>query len=243
MTDDRKIDILAFGAHPDDVEIGIAGTLIKHIQNGYKAGVIDLTRGELGSRGTPEIRAREAEVASQMLGISLRENLLMRDGFIDMSEVNKLKVIDAIRRYRPKVILAPYEQDRHPDHGNCGRLVRECCFLSGLKKIETASPPHKVNQIFFYFLAWEFEFSFIVDISEQFPRKMEAIKSFQSQFYYPEDIDTPTLLSHPDFLQWIENRARYYGNRIGAHYGEPFYSSGVMKANDLIKMQIGPLTI
>lgn len=237
-----QLDILAFGAHPDDIELAIGGTIIKHVDIGYSVGVVDLTRGELGSRGSVDIRQREAQSAGESMGLTLRDNLEMPDGFLELSKSNKMKVINTIRRYQPQVILMPFENDRHPDHGNCGRLVRESCFLSGLHKIETDYPPHKPSQIFNYFLAWEFDFSFVVDISPYFERKMKAIRCYQSQFHSTDSQEPQTVLSRPDFLDWIENRARYYGNRIGANYGEPFFSPGVMKANDLLKLKTGPFT-
>lgn len=239
----NQVDILAFGAHPDDIEISISGTVIKHIKAGYTAGVIDLTRGEFGTRGTAEIRRQEAAAAAGFMGLTIRENLELPDGFVEVNRENKMKIISVIRKYRPKVILMPMEQDRHPDHGACGRLVRESCFLSGLQKIENGYAPHKPSQIFNYFLAWEADYSFVIDISEQFEDKMQAIRLFGSQFYQGGKDDEPeTLLSKPDFLDWIENRARYYGNRIGVKYGEPFFSPGVMKANDLVKLKTGPFT-
>lgn len=237
------LDILAFGAHPDDIEISISGTIIKHVKAGYTVGVIDLTRGELGTRGTPEIRRQEAAASSEFMGLTVRENLELPDGFVEVNSANKMKVIGIIRKYRPRVILMPMEQDRHPDHGACGRLVRESCFLSGLQKIENGYEAHKPGQIFNYFLAWESDYSFVIDITEHFPDKMQAIRLFGSQFYQGGRDDEPeTLLSKPDFLEWIENRARYYGNRIGVKYGEPFFSPGVMKANDLVKLKTGPFT-
>lgn len=237
------IDILAFGAHPDDVEISVAGTIIKHIQHGYSAGVIDLTRGELGTRGDADIRALEASAAAKSMGLSARENLEISDGFVEVNRENKMKVIEVLRKYRPKVILMPFERDRHPDHGACGRLVRESCFLSGLKKLDTGQEPYRPTQIFNYFLSWEFEFSFVVDITDHFEAKMEAIKCHASQFHRPGGEDEPqTILSRPDFFQFIETRARYYGRRIGVDFGEPFFSPGVMKANDLTKLKTGPFT-
>jgi bacillithiol biosynthesis deacetylase BshB1 len=239
-----KLDLLAFGAHPDDVEIAIGGTLAKHIHLNYNAGVVDLTRGELGSHGDAEIRAQEADKSAKVLKLSVRENLNLPDGFVDNSPANRMKVIEAIRRFRPQVILLPYEEDRHPDHKACGTLVRECCFLSGLIKLKTAFPPHKPVQIFHYFLAWEFKFSFIVDITQDFAVKMEAINCFTSQFINIKDDNlSGALLSRADFLEFIENRARYYGNRIGVKYGEPFYSPGILQTDDLLKLKTGPFTI
>ncbi|MBL7190616.1 bacillithiol biosynthesis deacetylase BshB1 [bacterium] len=238
-----ELDILAFGAHPDDIELAIGGTIIKHVDKGYQVGVVDLTRGELGSRGDADTRSEEAAAAAKVMGINLRDKLELPDGFVEVNRENKLKVIEEIRRFRPKVILMPCETDRHPDHGNCGKLVRESCFLSGLKKIETGSQPHKPSQIFQYFLAWEYQFSFIIDVSREFARRLEAIKCYASQFHRENDeTESQTLLSRPDFLDWIVNRARYYGNRIGVEYGEPFLSPGVMKASDLTKLKVGPFT-
>ena len=232
--------ILAFGAHPDDVEISIAGTIIKHSRLGYRIGVVDLTKGELGTRGNVEIRAAEAAAAATLMGLTIRENLALPDGFIDSSPPNRMKVIEILRKYQPSIILLPMEQDRHPDHGAAGKLVREACFLSGLRKIETEYPAHKPSRIFHYFLAWEHSFSFIVDISPVIKEKMEAIRCYASQFYRSDSEAPPTLLSHPDFLEWIESRARGYGGRIGVKYGEPFYSPAALKIDDLNDIHTGP---
>jgi bacillithiol biosynthesis deacetylase BshB1 len=177
------------------------------------------------------------------MGLSVRENLFIPDGFVELIRKYKMKVIETLRKFRPKVVLMPYEKDRHPDHGNCGKLVRDSCFLSGLHKIQTKFPPHKPSQIFYYFSLWEFEYSFIVDISAQFQRKIEAIKCFASQLYQENQSEPATMLSQPDFLELIENRARYYGYRLGVKYGEPFYSPGILKVNDLLKLETGPFTI
>ena len=215
--------------------------MIKHSRLGYRTGVVDLTRGELGTRGNAEIRAAEAAQAAEVLGLTARENLNLPDGFVESSRENRMKIIQVIRKYRPSIVLLPMEQDRHPDHGACGKLVRESCFLSGLRKIETDYPPHKPTRVFNYFLAWEHSYSFIVDISEAIKDKMEAIKCYASQFHRPGgDDEPPTLLSRPDFLEFIEARARGYGSRIGVKYGEPLYSPAALKIDDLNGVITGP---
>jgi len=215
--------------------------MVKHSRLGCRTGVIDLTRGELGTRGNADIRSLEAANASQVMELAVRENLNLPDGFVESCRENRMKVIQVLRKYRPSIVLLPMEQDRHPDHGACGKLVRESCFLSGLRKIETDSPPHKPTRIFNYFLAWEHSYSFIVDISEVIKDKMEAIKCYASQFHRPGgDDEPPTLLSRPDFLEWIEARARGYGSRIGVKYGEPFFSPAALKIDDLNGLITGP---
>ena len=223
-----KLDILALCAHPDDAEISCAATLAKHISLGYKAGVIDLTRGELGTRGTPEIREKEATEAAKILGLTVRENLNLRDGFFGNAEEEKLKIISAIRKYQPQIILTNAVTDRHPDHGRAAELVRTCCFLAGLKKIATTTQAGEEQQewrprsVFHFIQSQYIKPDFVVDVSDFWARKMNALKAFKSQFHNPDSSEPETFISNPGFLKLIESRGHELGYSIGVKYGEGF---------------------
>lgn len=224
-----KLDVLAIGAHPDDIELTCAGTLIKLVREKRNVGVIDLTEGELGTRGSREIRVREAQRAAEIMGVSVRENLRLPDGNIDTSRENILTLSVLIRKFRPDVLLFPYSVDRHPDHEHTHQLCKEAWFYSGLEKIETTldgarQEPHRPKR-YFNFMQWhEFEPSFVVDITDEFQQRLEAIRAYRSQFHDPDSSERETVLSDPDFLDMVRTRAEYYGDRIGTRYGEPFYS-------------------
>ncbi|MBS1557805.1 MAG: bacillithiol biosynthesis deacetylase BshB1 [Bacteroidetes bacterium] len=222
-----KLDILALCAHPDDAEISCAGTLAKHISLGYKAGVIDLTQGELGTRGTVEIRENEAAEAARFIGLSVRKNLKLRDGFFGFSEEEKTKIIAEIRAYQPQIILTNAVRDRHPDHGKAAALVRECCFLSGLSKVETEYEGKIQNewrprQVYHFIQSQYIKPDFIVDVSDFWNKKMEALRAFKSQFYDPQSQEPETFISNPGFMKLIEARGHELGYSIGAKYGEGF---------------------
>ncbi|MBS1489683.1 MAG: bacillithiol biosynthesis deacetylase BshB1 [Bacteroidetes bacterium] len=222
-----KLDILALCAHPDDAEISCAGTLAKHISLGYKAGVIDLTQGELGTRGTVEIREKEAAEAARLIGLSVRKNLKLRDGFFGFSEEEKLKIISVIRAYQPQIVLTNAVRDRHPDHGKAAALVRECCFLSGLSKVKTDYEGETQNewrprQVFHFVQSQYIKPDFIVDVSDFWNKKMEALQAFKSQFYNPQSHEPETFISNPGFMKLIEARGHELGYSIGAKYGEGF---------------------
>ncbi len=224
-----KLDILAIGAHPDDIELSCGGTLAKCVKLGYKAGILDLTQGESGTRGNRSIRAREAVKASKILGTQVRENLRLPDGRFEVNETNRMKLITVIRRYRPDILLIPYSSERHPDHVHAHHLAKEAWFYSGLRKLKTRDrgkdqEPWRPRNYFEFMQKYEFEPSFIVDVSDVFSVRMAAIRAHTSQFYDPNSIEPETLLSHKSFLDFIETRIRYYGSEIGVKYGEPFYS-------------------
>ncbi len=181
-----QLDILAFGAHPDDVELSCGGTLIKLGAAGYKIGIVSLTRAELGTRGSPEIRKKEFGNAAEIIGAYIHEILDISDGNVEINWPNKVKVIQKIRAYRPKIVFAPYWKVRHPDHGHTSQLVSEAAFFSGLKKIETNQLPYRPNKIIYYPCRYEFKPSFIVDISEFHTKKIMAIQAYKSQFFNPE---------------------------------------------------------
>ncbi len=222
------LDILVFAAHPDDAELAMGGTIAKLTKAGLKIGIIDLTKGELGTRGTPEIRLTEAQNASEILKITHRENLGFKDGTIKVNDVYLIKVISRIRKYQPQIIFAPYFNDRHPDHVGCGLLIKEAMFFSGLTKIVTEEKgiiqnPYRAKKLFYYMQTYEFKPSFIIDISDTFDIKMRAIKAYESQFHNPNSTEPETFISQPKFLKFIESRAKVYGFKIGKDYGEPFF--------------------
>ncbi len=236
-----KLDVLAIGAHPDDVDLSCGGTVIKLGRQGKRVGLLDLTRGELGTRGTAEIRALEAAAAASILGVSVRENTAIPDGNIESNPENRLKVIRVIRRYKPDVLLLPYAVDRHPDHERAFTLCRESWFQAGLARIESLEDGVRQEpwrpRTYYHFMQWfEFPPSFIVDITDEFEQRMECVRAFKSQFYDPESKERGTVLSTPEFLEMLRTRMAYYGDRIGARYGEPFFSFHPLKINDLVAL-------
>jgi N-acetylglucosamine malate deacetylase 1 len=230
-----RLDALAFGAHPDDVELTCAGTLIKLADNNYKIGIVSLTQGEMGTRGSPEIRAAEFEQAAKIISTSVHKILDIPDGNIDSSHENRIKVIRLIREYQPKILFAPYWIDRHPDHEHASTLVREAAFLAGIKKIETDQAAHRPYRVIYYPCRFEFQPSFIVDITESHDRKLRAIKAYRSQFHHPRKLehgDQETNISRPEFLEAVVTRAKQYGSYIGAAHGEPFLVREPLQLDD-----------
>lgn len=223
-----KIDILAFGAHPDDVELSASGTLLKHINKGYKVGIVDLTQGELGSRGTAQTRFTEAGVASEIMGLEFRENLNLGDGFFEVNQDNLLRVIEMIRTYRPEIVFCNAVSDRHPDHARGGDLVARACFLSGLLKIKTFSEGNeqehwRPKSVYRYVQDNWVTPDVVVDISEYFDVKMQAILAYKTQFYSSvEDSSVQTPISSPEFLEFIKAKASVLGRIIGVQYAEGF---------------------
>jgi bacillithiol biosynthesis deacetylase BshB1 len=225
-----KADILAIGVHPDDVELGCSGTLINEIRNGKTVVIIDLTQGELGTRGTVETRYAEAALAARIMGVAARENLAMRDGFFRNDEPHQLQLISAIRKYRPEIVIGNILDDRHPDHGRAGHLIKDACFLSGLAKVATTdasgAPQEKWRPKFVlhYMQDWYHEPDLLVDISDVFEQRMESIKAYGTQFHTdgPGREGPQTYISTPDFLDSVIARARMLGKRIGVKYAEGF---------------------
>lgn len=222
-----KVDILAIGAHPDDVELGCGGTIAKMISEGKTVAIIDLTKGELGTRGTDKTRKQEAADAANILGISARENLEMKDGFLENSEEYQMRIVKMIRKYQPEIVLANATDDRHPDHAKAAKLVSDACFLSGLKKIETALDGE--NQEFwrpkhiFHFIQWkETEPDFVIDISDFMEKKIEACMAYKTQFYNPESKEPVTPIATKDFLESLTYRAQNLGRLSGCTYAEGF---------------------
>lgn len=223
-----KLDIMAFGAHPDDVEISCSGTLMKHVSAGYKVGVVDLTRGELGTRGSVATRDEECKVASAIMGIHARENLDLADGFFEINEDSKMKVIRAVRKYRPDIILANTIDDRHPDHGRAAKLVAESAFLAGLRKIQSKDElgneqeAWRPRSVYHYVQDWQLKPDFIVDITGYMDRRMEALMAYKSQFYDPNSTEPETPISSQAFLNMIIYRSHEMGRIIGTEHGEAF---------------------
>lgn len=241
-----KLDILAIGAHPDDVELSCSGTLMKHIDLGYKVGIIDLTQGELGTRGTPEMRLQEAKDAAKIMGVSARENLNMADGFFKNDKTHQLELIRAIRKYQPEIVFANAIQDRHIDHGRGSALISNACFLSGLLKIKTfdnnEAQQHWRPKVVYHFIQDRYvKPDFVVDITAYNDRKMESIKAYRSQFfnekYENNSKELQTPISGQDFLDFIVARSREMGRPIGATYAEGFTverTIGVKNIFDLV---------
>lgn len=222
------LDVLIFCAHPDDAELAMGGTIAKLGKHGLKAGIIDFTQGELGTRGTAETRQKEAFQAAIILKVALRDNLHIPDGDILVNKENMMKAIIAIRRYRPKLIFAPYKNDRHPDHVAVSKLLKKAFFFSGLKKIktfdkETVQEAYRPQKLYYYMQTYTFEPTLIVDITETYQDKMKAVKAFESQFFNPNSVEPETFISQPGFMKFIESRAEFYGFKISKDYGEPFY--------------------
>ena len=225
-----KLDILVMAAHPDDAELSCSGTILKHIAAGKKVGIVDFTRGELGTRGTPEIRRQESADATKILGLHARENLGIRDGFFRNDEETQLKLIEVIRKYQPEVVLANALEDRHPDHGKGAQLAIDACFLSGLRQIKTGDlPAWRPTQLYHYIQDRYLEPDFVVDISAHWDQKESAIRAFKSQFFDPSSTEPSSYISSPDFLNFIQARAMEMGHKIGVKYGEGFQKQGPLE--------------
>lgn len=238
------IDILAFGPHPDDVELGCGGSLILASDQGLRVMVADLTAAEMSSRGTMDTRATETAAAAKLLGLAGRLNLGLPDTHIGADPAHRLAAIELIRATRPRLVLAPYWQDRHPDHEAAGALVREACFYAGVSKMGHGSP-HRPEQLCFYMIHTPFDPSFVVDVSAVWERRMAAVKAYASQFR-PDESGPPTALNRADFLRYIEARAIAYGAMIGVAYGEPFVLRGPVPLSGfsgLIDFATGPTNL
>lgn len=233
-----KINVLAFAAHPDDAELACSGTLALCKAQGKTTGVIDLTRGELGTRGTADIRDQEAAASAKILGLDVRENLGFRDGFFKIDDTHQLRIVEILRKYQPDVILINAPFDRHPDHGRGSDLVRHSAFLAGLRRIPTSlegvpQAPWRPKKVYKYIQDHLLQPSFVVDISAHYETKMESIRAFKSQFFDPNSSEPNTYISSPMFMQAVEARAKEMGHLIGAQYGEGFISERPLRVDDL----------
>jgi bacillithiol biosynthesis deacetylase BshB1 len=234
-----KLDILAFGAHPDDVEISAAGMLISEANRGKSVGIIDLTRGELGTRGTPEIRKLEAEHAAKIIGAKVRLDLGLPDGLFELSNENKFLIIEQIRKYKPDIVISNAPSDRHPDHGRAAQLVVEACFLAGLRQLklpESNLEPWRPLAVYQYMQFYHHVPHFIYDVSEVMDQKIESVLAHKSQFYNPESTEPETVIASPQFKDNLWARASEYGLQAGFRYGEPFMVVRTPGVKDLFSL-------
>lgn len=238
----NKLDVLVIAAHPDDAELGCSGTIASHIAKGYKVGIVDLTHGEMGTRGTPEIRLQEAEEAGRILGLSARENLGFKDIYFKDDEAHQLELIKIIRKYQPEIVLANAITDRHPDHGKGASLASNACFMSGLRKIETEcdglfQQAWRPKFVYHYIQNNYIEPNFIVDISAHWDTKVASIMAFKSQFYDPSSQEPASFISSPEFLPFVESRSREFGHRIMVKYGEGFTVERFLGVDNLFDLK------
>ncbi len=237
-----KLDILVIASHPDDAELGCSGTIAAHIAKGYKVGIVDLTQGEMGTRGTPEIRLQESKEAARILKLSARENLGYRDIYFLDDQEHQHKLIQIIRKYQPEIVLANAITDRHPDHGKGSNLATNACFMSGLRKIETKlngkdKDPWRPKFIYHYIQNNFIEPDFIVDITPYWQTKIESILAFRSQFYDASNSEPQSFITDPEFLPFIEARARELGHRIFTKFGEGFTIERTVGVHDLFDLK------
>lgn len=236
-----KLDILAIAAHPDDAELSCAGTLMSHVAQGYKVGILDLTRGEMGTRGTPELRDLEAKESSAILGIHVRENLAMADCFFENNRDNQMAIIKIIRKYQPEIVLLNAPEDRHPDHGKAAKLGSDACFMAGLKKIDTQingtnQPEWRPKFVYHYVQDRLLTCDFVVDVTPFFERKVATIKAFKSQFFDPNSHEPKTYISDEKYFAYIEARALEFGHSIGVKYGEGFIKQRQIGVKDIVQL-------
>jgi bacillithiol biosynthesis deacetylase BshB1 len=233
-----KLDILAFGAHPDDVELGCAGTILKEIALGKTVGIVDLTRGELGTRGSANLRDQEAAASAQILGVSIRENLSFRDGFFVNDETHQLEVIKMIRKYQPEIVLCNTIEDRHIDHGKGSQLVSDACFLSGLMKIETQLDG-KTQQawrpkLVYHYIQWnDIKPDFVVDITGYTDKKVDSILAYKSQFHDPNSNEPESPITSKNFLESLNYRTQDLGRLVGVDHAEGFTVERYLAVNSL----------
>lgn len=234
-----NLNVIVFGAHPDDAELSMGGTIAKLTNNKYKVGIVDLTRGEMGTRGSALIRKKEAEEAAKILSVKVRENLSIPDGNIELRDENIKKVVKVIRKYKPDIIFAPYLNDRHPDHIDASALIKRALFTSGLIKYKTVEnkkiqKAYRPSKLFYYMQTFTFIPSFIIDITDTFQQKMESIFAYTTQVHSPDQSknnEPETFISTPEFIGYIEARAKTYGFQIGKKYGESFFSETEIEMN------------
>lgn len=239
-----KLDILVLSVHPDDAELGCSGTILKHIAMGHKAGIVDLTRGELGTRGSADIREQEAAAAASILGLSVRDNLGIPDGFFENTKEYQLKVISAIRNYQPRIIITNAYHDRHPDHGRANELVEHSAFLSGLRKIETfdkngePQQPWRPDLVLHFIQDNYIRPDILIDVTEYWDKKIESIRAYGSQFFNPEWSDEPqTYISSPEFINGVAARASEFGKSIGVKYAEGYTSRKILGIDNLFALK------
>ena len=232
-----KVDVLVFGAHPDDIELGCSGTIIKLVEQGKKVAIIDLTRGELGTRGTAESRKEECENATKILGVAMRENMDFKDGFFKDDEKHKLALIKKIRKYCPEIVIANATTDRHPDHGRGSQIVVDACFLSGLEKVNTKQKVWRPKAIYHYIQFNHLQPDFVINISRQMEKKIEAVKAYKTQFFNADSKETETIISKKGFLESVKYRAQDLGRQANCEYAEGFISHQMLKVDSFFDIK------
>ncbi|MEX2594235.1 MAG: bacillithiol biosynthesis deacetylase BshB1 [Anditalea sp.] len=237
-----KLDILAIASHPDDAELSCSGTLAAHVAKGYRVGILDLTQGEMGTRGTPELRLKESAAASKILELSMRENLGFDDVFFNDDKAHHLEVAKIIRKYQPEIILGNAVRDRHPDHGKGASVASKACFISGLRRVETIlegkeQEAWRPKFVYHYIQNDYIQPDFVFDITAVWDKKLASIKAFKSQFHDPENKEPESFISNPDFMDFIEARAKEFGHKIMVRYGEGFTVERMLGVNDLFDLK------
>ncbi len=238
----NKLRILAIGAHPDDVELGIGGTIAKHSDFGDKCVIIDLTRGEMGTRGTVAERDQESQDAAAILGVSIRENLGLPDGMVEVNDANKKLLVEAIRRHRPHIMITPSSVERHPDHEHAYQLCKECSFLAGLRKYPADGEAWRPKKMLSYLQERWMEPDLVVDISGYYDQKIQAILAYKSQFYQPDSDEPLTLIASEDYMEGLHSRARFCGREVGVKYGEALSIEGGVGVKDLRSLALPDLS-
>ena len=233
------VDVLFFGAHPDDIELCAGGTAAKLVKDGLRIGMVDLTRGEMGTRGTPETRKKEASNAAKALGATFRQQLDFGDGNLQTGREQELEIIALLRQWKPKLVVAPYPDDRHPDHTRTGRIVTEASFYAGLKSLKTDLPEHRPQTVLYYLQNYMFTPSFVVDVTATWKTKMRSVAAYKSQFHDPKSKEPQTFISDPKFLEMIEARGKHFGALIGVAYGEAFVTKQPPKVDDVLAAYAG----
>ena len=233
------VDIIFFGAHPDDVELCCGGTVAKCVKDGLRVALVDLTRGEMGTRGTAQTRKRESTNAAKVLGATFRQQLDFGDGNLQTGREQELQIIEILRRARPQLVVAPYPDDRHPDHTRTGRIVTEASFYAGLRALETGLRAHRPQTVLYYLQNYMFTPSFVVDVTKHWKTKMRSVAAYKSQFHDPKSKEPQTFISDPKFLEMIEARGKHFGALIGAAYGEAFVTKQPPRVDDLIGAYAG----
>lgn len=233
------VDLILFGAHPDDIELSAGGTVAKSVKDGLRVGIVDLTRGEMGTRGTPQIRKREAAAAAKALGASFRMQLDFQDGNLQTGREQELQIIEILRTYRPKLVIAPWPDDRHPDHTRTGNIVTEASFYAGLRALETGLEAHRPQTVLYYMQNYMLAPSFVVDVSKTWKTKMKSVYAYKSQFHDPKSKEPATFISDPKFLAMIDARGRHFGALINVEYGEAFITKQPPRIDDMIAAYSG----
>lgn len=239
MPKQERVDVLFFGAHADDLELSCGATIAKFVQRGESVGMVELTKGEMGTRGTPQTRKREADAACRTLGAAFRHQLDLGDGGLRTGREEELQVIDVLRRWKPAVIVAPWPDERHPDHARSGKLITDAWFYAGLRRLKTKRDAHRPQAVLYYMQNYVVHPSFVIDVTKTWPVKMKAIEQFRSQFFNPSSKEPETFVSKRGFLEMIEARGRHFGALIGAAYGEAYVTKQPPRIDDVIAAYSG----